>query len=767
MQCHIPPLVEIPKGTWKCCECAAVEYKRMMRCGECQACLRDDCGKCVFCKDKPKFGGPGKLKQVCQLKKCNYMRLAPPASRKSISDQDIKNQFKSAKPYKGDTSNERVQRKRKEPSTTPSGEDDSRVQKKRLKKASMAATDKTGTKPLPMKLITSIDIVDTSLAYNTMGSKIRTVISTAAKKIDKPEVQTHACQYLRVFITDDKSSEVTIKLGGLLMLAKAMYEHTNDISVQIEAMKTLTKLVVKNKTCGEDIIGSGCLALAIESMVNHKSVFEVHQALCTLLRALSYDFRVHPFIMSCRGVEAISTALKSNASRLDALLDGFFFFQNLLCNPRVSTEASNMFLAQGILSVIVNGISLFPRAPYIRASCAVVTNLAIKTVSRNGISVDKQCVEKVLSILDIEVDIDTKKLGLETLKALSIGKDRFASDFVDCGGIKKVLDLMKSAPNDVLLSRLGMQLMVDLTSNKENIQLFATAGGFGITVNQMNASRNTAFVQATGCRILRRLFDVPGLEDGTAGDTIYLIFSALSQYDDDDIQFDGRHALLNIISQCPSVALMLQANKIREMNTQYLAEEEELDVAQVSSVEDGSSPTEEEEDSRDYTVDAKDDHVCQKIKAIISKASNHLDDNKVQDKACEQLRKLIKDEKENAIKVLQMGGIEIIVDAMKAHPDKSIVQGEACATLTHLAWVYPKANKNIVAAGSGCLPLVVQALKNHPNNNKVQQMGCGVFRTLSYENENHYFINSVNGIDVMLDSMYNNSNKPAVVKEFW
>ena len=31
------------------------------RCGECEGCNREDCGKCVTCLDKPKFGGKSKI----------------------------------------------------------------------------------------------------------------------------------------------------------------------------------------------------------------------------------------------------------------------------------------------------------------------------------------------------------------------------------------------------------------------------------------------------------------------------------------------------------------------------------------------------------------------------------------------------------------------------------------------------------------------------------------------------------------------------------
>lgn len=39
-------------------------------CRQCANCLSDDCGKCNYCLDKPKFGGPNTLKKKCIKKKC-------------------------------------------------------------------------------------------------------------------------------------------------------------------------------------------------------------------------------------------------------------------------------------------------------------------------------------------------------------------------------------------------------------------------------------------------------------------------------------------------------------------------------------------------------------------------------------------------------------------------------------------------------------------------------------------------------------------------
>ncbi|CAL1301042.1 unnamed protein product [Larinioides sclopetarius] len=45
--------------------------KSARRCGECVACYRtEDCGRCDFCKDMRKFGGPNKIRQKCRQRQC-------------------------------------------------------------------------------------------------------------------------------------------------------------------------------------------------------------------------------------------------------------------------------------------------------------------------------------------------------------------------------------------------------------------------------------------------------------------------------------------------------------------------------------------------------------------------------------------------------------------------------------------------------------------------------------------------------------------------
>ena len=50
--------------------------KSSRRCGDCQACHRiSDCGRCDYCKDMKKFGGPNRIRQKCRLRQCQSFGL--------------------------------------------------------------------------------------------------------------------------------------------------------------------------------------------------------------------------------------------------------------------------------------------------------------------------------------------------------------------------------------------------------------------------------------------------------------------------------------------------------------------------------------------------------------------------------------------------------------------------------------------------------------------------------------------------------------------
>jgi hypothetical protein len=68
------------------------------RCGECEACVRQDCGSCNECVRKKKFGGDGSSKQACVHRRCSCLqerssRLTTPSNNtnSAVSSASNKN----------------------------------------------------------------------------------------------------------------------------------------------------------------------------------------------------------------------------------------------------------------------------------------------------------------------------------------------------------------------------------------------------------------------------------------------------------------------------------------------------------------------------------------------------------------------------------------------------------------------------------------------------------------------------------------------------
>uniref|UniRef100_S4RAY1 DNA (cytosine-5-)-methyltransferase 1 n=1 Tax=Petromyzon marinus TaxID=7757 RepID=S4RAY1_PETMA len=58
------------------------------RCGVCEVCQQQDCGKCSTCKVMPKFGGIGRFKQACMNRKCPNMAVKEAEEDENFEESD-------------------------------------------------------------------------------------------------------------------------------------------------------------------------------------------------------------------------------------------------------------------------------------------------------------------------------------------------------------------------------------------------------------------------------------------------------------------------------------------------------------------------------------------------------------------------------------------------------------------------------------------------------------------------------------------------------
>ena len=155
------------------------------------------------------------------------------------------------------------------------------------------------------------------------------------------------------------------------------------------------------------------------------------------------------------------------------------------------------------------------------------------------------------------------------------------------------------------------------------------------------------------------------------------------------------------------------------------------------------------------------DPISKKIRAIIEGALQHSDDAKKCDLACENLRKFTSDPG-TAAKILDFGGLDMIAEAMKTHPEQGLIQAEAIATLAALVWVNGENGRKIASAG--LIDLVVSAMERLGTHPKVQQMGCGFMRGFSYDPDIARIIKR-EGTAAVVASMKRNPRKADVIHE--
>ncbi|CAG9855238.1 unnamed protein product [Phyllotreta striolata] len=94
---------KLVKDVFECFFPEQIESKdlavKKMRCGVCEACQSPDCGKCSNCLNMRKFGGLGKSKQACKLRRCMYMAIKEAELSDNEEESDLKSKKKKETAY--------------------------------------------------------------------------------------------------------------------------------------------------------------------------------------------------------------------------------------------------------------------------------------------------------------------------------------------------------------------------------------------------------------------------------------------------------------------------------------------------------------------------------------------------------------------------------------------------------------------------------------------------------------------------------------------
>ncbi|KEG13036.1 hypothetical protein DQ04_01251090 [Trypanosoma grayi] len=104
--------------------------------------------------------------------------------------------------------------------------------------------------------------------------------------------------------------------------------------------------------------------------------------------------------------------------------------------------------------------------------------------------------------------------------------------------------------------------------------------------------------------------------------------------------------------------------------------------------------------------------------------------------------------------VVRLGGVEMIMNALREHYTSPGLVKNACRALAQVAFNCDAYREEMSA--SGVIPLIIKGMAQHPNYDRVQMHGCVALSYLSWNNEaNSAQITSNNGYSVIVDAMRN------------
>lgn len=718
--------------------------------------MKDDCGKCHSCLDKPKFGGAGVHKQRCALRRCPYMRFAPPANA---------NESKSKRKHfliHGDDEGPLKKHKKHKKS-------------KKLKKLKSKEERLMEISALGSNEIKDVDcdayINRKKIKGDPVGNKIRLIIKKAFEKNGDAEVQETALDHLRFITKTAENADRAIKLGAVKMTRKAMNDHPEKSKVQSEANAFLAELVWVYPPCIATILREGCIPLVLKSIDFHDRNIQVCTSAISVFRAISYDFSNHWIVNNFKATASVIETMKVNQESNEVLGEGALFLQNIVCNHEILPDAIDLILSKGIIPIVAHAMSLSSAdTKFLECACELLGNLAFDYNISNEIGSHSSSIEVLLGILTTNSGVVSTS-ALIALKHISTDNGDNAVRIVEQDGIRVVLSFLEGKNSDIDLITTGLGLLCHLTRNRSsnNSDLL-----FDFVINVMRNHFGLPRMQAGACSVIRNLVLV-GIEQAKVAKD--LILSAIDRYENDNmVQLEGCQAMLNLCTQFPSIVEPLRQQesyyssdspspKRKRRKVEKISENEHgADEATDQSLEKANARIvpEPKHALRPLKKALTNDPIGNQIRLLIITALRNLDDYKLQAAVCEHLRYLVTSIK-NCSTIVKLGGLKMIHISMNQHPRKTKFQNEAITLLLDLIAVNPSVITSICT--EGLFDLLIESMYSNGHNFKVQQPCIGIFRVISYDFGKHSDIQNVKGIEAIIESMKRNPKKCSILKE--
>lgn len=145
------------------------------------------------------------------------------------------------------------------------------------------------------------------------------------------------------------------------------------------------------------------------------------------------------------------------------------------------------------------------------------------------------------------------------------------------------------------------------------------------------------------------------------------------------------------------------------------------------------------------------------IKVLIDAMQRFPKSQRVQENCVQTLAQICR--RSNESKIVTLGGIEALLAAMRKHPTAEKLQRYGCAALGNLA-SSSKAAKDVFAQGG--MQVVVGSMSSHRKSAKLQSKGCYAISIFASSSDARHRVDRLHGVEAVLEAMEEHADDPKV-----
>lgn len=603
---------------------------------------------------------------------------------------------------------------------------------------------------------TTVSIVDTPAdGKNDMPGKMVVVALLATMTVHATNVHVlkRACDALSNLTFHPGGSDMIAEAGGIEAILAAMSAPTGNSADHVKLLSSacgaLRNLAYKHATNKKDIAQAGGIVMIMNAMKQYPQDTELQSAGCDLLRNLSHDSdHNQASIVQEHGVDTILAAMKGHQCHVETQAYGCAVLSLLVGCLRMGAG----FDRSTATKAIVAAMTRLPHAEQVQLiGCDALNNLVADTFYPRTVGNGDDHYDDENQYVD-----DKEKKEEET--------EEIRKYIVQADGILALLTAMKSYPSNINLLRSACSALSNLAFLPEISKAIAEAtdDAIPVIVETIKTHATDAPLQSSGCGLLRNLAYKNEANQAAIVEAggITIIIVAMKYHSLDALaQVTGCDALYNLaanndknkilISQAGAIPIVLAAVKSHASNVKL----QRSAAAVISTL--AYNPQISALIARSGGIRAILTAMQSNTEGLSSVGGS---DAKLQAEYCGALRNLAYKDVKNKAKIIAAGGIELIVAAMRAHPNRDTVQRNASDALNNLASGGSFNTKELIAKLGG-IETILFALKTKKNgcgttSARVATSCCGALSTLAYKHtKNKTLIVTTGGLDLILSAM--------------